>query len=171
MERPTDSGLLSLWFAEPLSLGDAAQLKHRAQQRRRRAIQRGHFSRVAVLMEMIALFWLEEESEPQLHPKDHSPRFVALEQLICGQLMISRRLPGAINHLDRGFTLAVPLLSAAGYLVVMQRHQGLKQLPQTTTPLPAASLAQLSNTAGVIERLRETMSRPQISHDPTDIYG
>lgn len=163
--------MLTIWYAQPLSLAEAHRLRQQALQRQQRGLRRGQASRVALLMELIATFWLEVSYTHQLHPHDRSAHFVALESLIWGQLMMSRRQQGAHQQLAHGFKLAVPLLSAAGYLMLMQRHQRLNRLPLAPTPLPAATLQQLCATAGVIEQLSASARRTHPFHDPTDVYG
>ncbi len=83
----------------------------------------------------------------------------ALLELVQGQLLMSRRLPGAMDHLDRGFRLAVPWLGARDYFRVLKRHELLRELPPAVSPQPPRDLDALLTEARVIRRLRR--GRPQ----------
>ncbi len=62
----------------------------------------------------------------------------ALVELVYGQLLVARKRPGALAHLEAGFRLARPWLSAQEYLAVMRRHQQLGRLyPAAGTAPPA----------------------------------
>ncbi len=83
----------------------------------------------------------------------------ALLELVQGQLLMSRRLPGAMAYLDRGFRLAVPWLGAREYFRVLKRHELLRELPPAPSPQPPRDLDALLTEARVIRRLRR--GRPQ----------
>ncbi|MEW6645584.1 MAG: hypothetical protein AB1450_00070 [Pseudomonadota bacterium] len=165
---------LGMWHGDPLDTAAAQALRVRAQQRQRRG-QRQRRCRTCLLQDLIAGYWLGEDiaalhrhALPLLQRSAHSR---ALLELITGQLLLSRRLNGARQHLERGFHLASGLFTPADYLTVLKRQQQLASLPLADTPLPAATLAQLLTTAQVIERMEGGRRRPQGKHDPTDLYG
>lgn len=166
--------LLGAWHAEPLNAAAAQALLARAQQRNYRG-QRQRRCRTCVLQELIARYWLGEEINalyrhalPLLQRSAHGR---ALLEIITGQLLLSRRLNGARQHLDNGFHRASRLFTPSAYLAVLNRQQQLAPLPLSETPLPAATLAELLTTAQVIARMEGGRRRPQGKHDPTDLYG
>lgn len=165
-------GVLGRWYAEPLDTAQAQQLVHRVEQSTRRTRPR----RIGLCHELARLrarFWLG-------HPVDSdysrlsrragdNRRARALVELICGQLLMSRRIEGAMAHLEGGFRLAQGLLSAHDYLLVLRRHQRLAYLPLGTTAHPSQSLMDLLRVAAVIERMAPRRTPP--GRDPHDLYG
>lgn len=166
--------LLGSWHAEPLDVSAARALLARAQQRQRRG-QRQRRCRTCALQELIARCWLGEEIgtlyRHALPLQQRSAHARALLEIITGQLLLSRRLNGAWQHLNDGFHRASRLFTPSDYLTVLQRQQHLSRLPLSDTPLPAATLAELLTTAKVIERMAGGSRRPLGKHDPTDLYG
>lgn len=165
---------LGMWHGDPLDTAAAQRLRARAQQRQRRG-QRQRRCRTCALQELVARYWLGEDLNtlyrhvlPLLRRSAHGR---ALLELITGQLLLSRRLSEARQHLERGFHLASRLFTPADYLTVLKRQQQLSHLPLSATPLPAAPLAQLLVTAQVIERMEGGRRGPRGKHDPTDLYG
>ncbi len=77
----------------------------------------------------------------------------ALVELVWGQLLMSRRLSGAMEHLARGFDIARPFLSNRAYFALLKRHRLLARLPLFPAPRPAQCLEALLTEARVIERL------------------
>jgi hypothetical protein len=165
---------LALWHADPLDAEAARALLAAAEHGRWRGNRRRR-CRICLLQELIARHWLGEEIGAlyrQVAPRlSRSAHGHALLELITGQLLLSRRLHGAQQHLDHGFHLASRLFTPADYLAVLNRHQQLARLPLSATALPAASLAELLTTAKVVERMEGGASRPRGKHDPTDLYG
>lgn len=166
--------LLGIWHGDPLDSAAAQDLLARAQQRQRRG-KRQRRCRTCVMQELIARYWQGEDiaalyrhALPLLR---HSAHGRALLELVTGQLMLSRRLRGARQHLEQGFHLAARLFTPADYLAVIKRQQQLERLPLGDAPLPAATLAQLLITAQVIERMEDGRRRLLGKHDPTDLYG
>ncbi len=165
---------LALWHADPLDAEAARTLLERAQQRQRRG-QRLRRCRTCVLQELVARCWLGEDIDalyrhalPLLRQSAHGR---ALLEIVTGQLLLSRRLNGARQHLEDGFHLASRLFTPADYLAVLNRRQQLAHLPLGETSLPAATLAELLTTAQVIDRLEGDGRRLRGKHDPTDLYG
>jgi hypothetical protein len=114
------------------------------------------------LGEMICRYWAGHDIEADyrnLSALYRGEREQATLELVSGQLLIARRLRGALHHLDRGFALAARLLGAEDYFVVLGRHELLRQLPLFTTPSPPAGLDALLCEARVIARLRGNVPR------------
>lgn len=166
--------LLGLWHGDPLGTPAAQTLLARAQQRQRRG-HRQRRCRSCVLQELIARYWLGEEIGPlyrhALPLLQGSAHGRALLEIITGQLLLSRRLNGARQHLEEGFHRASRLFTPSDYLAVLKRQQQLSYLPLGDTALPAAPLSELLTTAQVIERMAGSSRRSRGKHDPTDLYG
>jgi len=165
---------LGMWHGDPLAAAAAQDLQARAQQRQRRG-RRQRRCRTCALQELVARYWLGEDLNALYHHVlpllRRSAHGHALLELITGQLLLSRRLDAARQHLERGFHLASRLFTPADYLAVLKRHQQLAHLPLSATPLPAMPLAQLLVTAQVIERMAGGRRGLRGKHDPTDLYG
>ncbi len=94
----------------------------------------------------------------------------ALAELVYGQLLLSRKLTGAFDHLGAGFSLAGPMMMAEDYLNVRRRHALLRRLELASTPASPHSLDALLVEAAVIVKL-EGRSMPRFTHDPCDTSG
>jgi hypothetical protein len=124
------------------------------------------------LAELISGFWLGRAVA-----LDHRsliatlpPESQALVELVYGQLLISRKLAGALEHLDRGFTLAVPQLEPGEYFTLLRRHELLRALPLHATASAAQSLSDLLTEARVIRRL-QPHGRRRTAHPHDDTLG
>lgn len=162
------------WYAEPLTGGAAALLHDQA----RRAVQQSLASGsrplalAPRLAELIAGFWLGRAVA-----LDHRsliatlpPESQALVELVYGQLLISRKLAGALEHLHRGFMLAVPQLEPGEYFTLLRRHELLRALPLHTTASAALTLADLLTEARVIRRF-QPHGRRRTAHPHDDTLG
>jgi len=168
--------LLGRWYAEPLTATQAQQLLDKSTRRLEGRLRHGGNTLCCRLAQMQARFWLGKPIEEYYlslhHLASRSAHGLALLELVYGQLLISRRLGGAVMHLQRGFELARPLFAPGDYFQVLERHRLLRQLPLSDTPGPAESLQQLLTTARVIERLeRPEERRGSYRHDRHDTYG
>ena len=94
----------------------------------------------------------------------------ALLELVYGQLLMGRKLSPAGEHLARGFRLAVPWLSSAGYFELVRRHERLDCLRLTDTPAPPQGLAALLAEAAVVQRL-QTGGRGRRPNEHRDTVG
>ena len=74
------------------------------------------------------------------------------------------------EHLARGFRLAVPWLSSAGYFELVRRHERLDCLRLTDTPAPPQGLAALLAEAAVVQRL-QTGGRGRRPNEHRDTVG
>jgi hypothetical protein len=158
--KPMSPSFCSLgrWHGDPLSREEAARLRARLEARETERLRRGGRGCFACRLGMlIARFW---EAEPiadeyaklaALARRRHSPRARALLELIYGQLLSARRLPGAGLHLEQGFAEGRNLFAPADYFVVLKRHALLRLLPPGEGA--AMDLEGLLTTARVIERM------------------
>jgi len=166
---------LSFWCAEPLTREQARTLLERAEQRTQAYLRRGRSCLTCDLQHLIARFWLGEPTADHFDVlrarlKQSRARARALVELAEGQLLMSHRLEGALERLQRGFAIAEPLLSPGDYFTVLNRHRQLALLPLSATPMPGEGLEGLLATAGVIEKMGGA-GKPPIKSDPSDLYG
>jgi hypothetical protein len=85
---------------------------------------------------------------------------------------MSRRMKGAHEQLENGFTRAARLFENEDYFQVRQRHDWLKLLPLTDTGRQACDLEHLLREARVIQTLKSNASAESVpAHDPHDITG
>lgn len=170
------SSILGHWFAEPRTSIQAQRLLDESTKRLEVRLRHGGNILCCRLAQMQAKFWLEKPLDEHYlllrHAAERSAHGRALLELLYGQLLASRRLSGAVEHLQRGFEIARPLLHAADYFRVLERHRLLSLLPLADSPAPAQSLQQLLTTARVMERmLRPEEQRGSYQHDKNDTYG
>lgn len=165
---------LGAWYAEPVAPEQAAAMLERSRAALRQAYFSGQDAFGLRLREMIARFWLGRPVEADhlsLVGTATGVRERALAELVYGQLLMSRKLAGAMERLDAGFALAVPLLAPADYFALLKRHDLLRHLPLSTQPAPAQDLASLLAEAAVIRRLQAAAGPPRRAHSPTDTVG
>lgn len=170
------TSLLGTWYADPMTPQQAAALLADCEERENRRKRHAGNLLVCRLQKMIARYWLGDDIGPHYGmlrtTAGRSAHGRALLELIYGQLLLSRRLAEGMVHLERGFRMATTLFSAADYLLVMNRHRLLRQLPLGEQPANAEPLEALLTSARVIERMRGAgQHRPVYSHDPKDTYG
>lgn len=114
------------------------------------------------LRTLIARFWADRPVEADyLGLKSAAATRVeeARVELIYGQLLVSRFLRAGLEHLERGFQLAVEDLPPRDYLELRRRHQALRLLPLGQERREAQSLRALLAQAAVIERLERNSPR------------
>ncbi len=161
------------WHADPQSREQAQSLLTEVQEQRRRAAHAGEACPQCGVWELIAHFWLGRNVQPEfenLVKVTAEADRKALVQLVYGQLLLSRKLSGADDYLQRGFLLATPFLEAGAYFQVMKRHALLTTLPLSHQPAPPASLQTLETEARVIQKFRG-QTRPPQSGDGKDTLG
>jgi hypothetical protein len=176
VEQLTKSGILARWYAEPLTPQQANELLSLAVVHEQQLLKRFAHSYLSPLLKLIALHWLGEPIESHYQQlvsrKEKSVHIEILTPLIYGQLLMSRRIEGAMGYLDQAFAQARLLLRPEDYFTVMKRHQLLKQLPLGEGYSAGSTLEALLNTAAVIGRMKESHGeRPGFRHDPNDTYG
>lgn len=163
------------WYGEPLDRYYAEQLLQRAEVRQARRLRFGRSCITCRLQRLIGRFWLGQPIEGDFQVLRQLARGTAhgraLTELVHGQLLMSRRLAGAREHLEAGFSAARTLLAPADYFEVLRRHRQLEALPLQPEPgLPAEPLSRLLGAAAVADRLTGK-TRPARPHDPNDTYG
>ncbi len=146
---------LSSWYADPLSVDEAErQLSDISQQLK----QAGDEDYLPLrILEVSARFWLDRDISGDIENllatcKDDNCQ--ALIKLVYGQLLLSRKLSGAMDYLQQGFRQASQLFAATEYFEVMQRHERLKHLVLTTQAAAGRTLQELLQEADVIKALR-----------------
>ncbi len=148
---------LTDWYATPLSARAAGALLSATQCEIQARLRSGASSAPLQVLLQICRFWREEPRGSHAvfwpHPAQSS-REAALQELVHGQLLASRKLRPALAHLARGFRHAAPLLETADYFRLLREHELLAGLPFSDTPAAAADLPALLNEAAVIRRLQ-----------------
>ncbi len=169
-------GILARWYAEPLTHEEAKALLKLSERREQERLKRNGSSYLSPLLKLIALHWLGEPTEGHYHylisKKNKSIHAESLTALIYGQLLMSKKLEGAMDYLDQAFHKVQLLLRPEDYFVLMKRHQVLKHIPVSGQPGKGESLEGLLKTGGVIGRMEESRGgRPGFWYDPNDTYG
>ncbi len=157
------------WFADPLPPGRARRLLSDVRRALQRVYGEGEVWFEGRLLEMIARFHDGRPVESDYHnmaalAAGQSQR--ALLELVYGQLLMSRRLQGAMQHLDKGFEVAAHLLAPADYFEVMKRHELLRLLPLSGRPAAPRPLQGLLTEARVIRRLGGGRRGPAVTASP-----
>lgn len=160
------------WYASPLKAEVAAVLHAQARQAGQRALASGARPLAPRLAELIAGFWLGRDVALDYCSLIATlpPESQALVELVYGQLLISRKLAGALEHLDRGFTLATPQLAPVEYFALLRRHEVLRALPLHTVASVPQTLPDLLTEARVIRRL-QPHGRRRTAHPHDDTLG
>jgi hypothetical protein len=165
--------LLGRWFARPLDAAAAERLLAHADARAERRRRRGATCHTCRLQRIAALFWLgrtiEDEAELLATQVAGTAHGRVLLHSLLGQLLLARRQPGALPHLERAFDEGRALLAPGDYFRVLGRLELWRRLPPLTQPAPAFGLEQLLATAGVIDRLQRNAAplRPPFRRDDT----
>jgi hypothetical protein len=153
---------LADWYATPLSTTEAGTLLSLTQQAIQRRLRGGESCVPLQVLLQICRFWLEALPEPPgeswRYPA-RSEREAALQELVHGQLLVSRKLRPALFHLSLGFRHAAPLLETADYFRLLREHELLACLPLSGEPAAAQDLTALLNEAAVIRRLQRSERR------------
>ena len=169
LAQTLDSQALSRWYAGPLSKAQADHLVSEVRGRK-------HSQRPRVLLDielLVGHFWQGRDIFSEL-----APRFQittgqderALLELVTGQLLISRKLNGALEYLDQGFRHATPFLSARDYLALMNRHRRLRSLELGEGGGAGLTLDELLQEAAVVDRIRGGEPH-RMRYNPKDTLG
>lgn len=149
---------LSAWYAEPLKRTAAAELLRAAHDRVQHFYARGTTCFACLVQELVARHWLGRDVEGYYHTLRATvpaERDLALTDLVYGQLLISLKRAGAMDHLNDGFARAAHYLTARDYFTVLRRHELLACLPTVADQMGSPQgLAALLAEAGVIRRLQ-----------------
>ena len=165
------------WYAEPLSGAQADELLRLAHEglqslyARRRAAGTG-----CHLLQMIARHWCGATVEAEYRTQRATAgtaRDEALVELVYGQLLMSRKLCGAMEHLTAGFARAANLFAPDEYFSVLKRHALLGYLLLSERPSAPQDLASLLTEAAVIKRLetRGAARHRSAATDASDTVG
>ena len=148
---------LSAWYANPLSAEQAAQLQLAAQQELQRRLCSGASCFPVHVLQLVCRFQRQLAIELDYRQLLAAVRDVperALLELVYGQLLASRKLSGAHQHLADGFVLAADCLSSTDYFQLLRQHELLDWLVLSDTACLPQSLADLLAEAAVIKQLR-----------------
>ncbi|MBU1190896.1 MAG: hypothetical protein KKA36_07940 [Gammaproteobacteria bacterium] len=164
---------LAGWYAAPMAPALAAELHSQARQAQQRQLADQGSLLASRLMGLIAGFWQDRAIDLDYRSLLATvlPEQQALVELVYGQLLISRKLSGAQDHLKRGFILATPMLKPAEYFAVLRCHEMLSSLVLTERPSVAQTLPSLLNEARVIKQLQPAGRRHMPSHRDDDTLG
>lgn len=159
------------WYAEPLERQDACILLGQLRQLQQKVYLQQTSCLYCSLQAMIANFWIRgcaENSVPLEYKsllRTSSTRWEqSLIELVCGQLLISNKLNGAMEHLSRGFALAEEFLDAEEYFLIHKKIEILGYLPLSDTPMPAQDLKSLLIEAAIIAQLEQRIPTKHITH-------
>lgn len=161
------------WYADPLSRAEAQQLLQRGQLRAQRAYRCAESALTGELEGVIGHFALGQSVDGEIEALSSAavePRVRALVILIHGQLLMSRRIVGALERLTQGFELARDEFLPQDFFTVMKRHELLAELPLYRQARASQALSTLLVEAGVIRRLRGRR-RICARHDERDTMG
>jgi hypothetical protein len=170
-------GLLPLheWHIWPLTEEQAYAWLKQAQQGQRAAVLSGDSGMTWRVREMVARFWLGRSVYlPYLAMcAAAGNRYErALAELVYGQVLVSRRLHGAFEHLDAGLNYAHHLLMTQNYFTLVHRHELLRYLPLGDEPCAPQDLNALLIEAAVIKRLMDgPRARKHYAGHPSDTLG
>ena len=153
---------LSGWYADPVSKDTARTLAGIAQSGlRSRLCEGGDCSRLQLLL-LACHFWMGGSiglDYEQLAASTGNGRERALLELVYGQLLISCKYRHALQHLARGFSLAVDHLGTSDYFCLVRQHELLAYLPVSSRPSAPLDLESLLTEARVIKRLQAGKGR------------
>lgn len=144
---------LAGWYADPLDVTDATDLLLQVEASQQTCLRTGASSFRVQLLALICHEWLVSKPHNCEEPLAGNDYERALQELVRGQLLASRKLVGALKHLERGFRLAALLLDPHEYFQLLRRHDLLAYLPYTENSAPPQGLSALLNEAAVIKQL------------------
>lgn len=162
------------WFADPVGRDLAEVFLKEAHMARQQAYVQGQSDFALRVLEMIATFGLQRPVETlytSLRAAPSEPFQRALLELAYGQLLMSCKLPGAMEHLDAGFTLATDVLEADVYFTLMKRHDLLRCLQPMTHPVEPQTLEVLLAEAKIIQCISGPRTGIKISGQKPDTLG
>jgi hypothetical protein len=163
---------LAGWYATPVARARAVELHAESHQAEQRALAGAGDASLPRLARLVATYWLDGSVELDYRSLAVTlpPARRALVELIYGQLLISRKRVGALEHLRRGFTLAAPALAPADYFALLRRHELLQSLVLTAAGFPPQDLPDLLNEARIVRQFGPG-GAPRPAHKPDDTLG
>lgn len=166
---------LSLWYGDPLTKYQAEQLLQFSLEKRKQALFKGLDCFSYQIKEMIARFFLNRNIKIEYKTMVHSTQDeqqIALIELVFGQLLMSRKLNPALDHLKKGFSIAQKHLSSADYFGIVKRHELLERLKLGKEPSEPKALASLLVEASIIKQLETTNDlKNNYPKNPHDTLG
>ena len=153
---------LAAWYADPLAAADASRLLTDTEKALRSRLCAGLPVYHLHILQLLLRYWLGAGVSleyQQLAASATRKRDRALLEIVYGQLLLSRRQWPALQHLDRGFTLAAGYLEATDYFLLVRRHELLRHLPLGNAPVAPQGLQALLAEAAVISQLQGTAGR------------
>jgi hypothetical protein len=148
---------LADWYATPLAPATASALLSATQTAFQACLRSGASCVPLQVLLQICRFWLEGSLEPLGTSRElpvQSAREAALQSLVRGQLLASRKLRPALAYLACGFRQAAPLLETGDYFRLLREHELLACLTFSDKPAAAQDLPALLNEAAVIRCLQ-----------------
>lgn len=166
-------GSLGYWYGDPMSVEEARTLLEHAHAAIQAAYRSGADDLDCRIQLMIARHWLGNAIDSDYRNLTVSDRrAMALVELVSGHLLMSKKLKGAMNHLDAGFELATELMDASEYFLLRERHRLLAHIPLSERPSAPRDLRTLLTEARVSERLKVANSQRRVlTFDPSDTIG
>jgi len=164
---------LAAWYGEPLAAADAEQLFAVTEKALRSRLCAGLPAFRLHVMQLLCHFWMDISVSleyPQLAASVAAQPDRALLEIVYGQLLLSRRLRPAQEHLDRGFSLAAGYLEATDYFLLVRRHELLRHIPLSAAAAAPQGLQSLLAEAAVIRQLQGAM-RPACRDSRYDTIG
>lgn len=155
LARPLPS--LAAWYAEPLAATDAEHLNAATERAMRSRLCAGQPVFPLHVLQLLCHYWMAVSISleyRQLSASATGQRDQALLEIVHGQLLLSRRQWPALQHLDRGFSLAARHLEATDYFLLVRRHDLLRHLPLSAAPAAPQGLQSLLAEAAVIRELQ-----------------
>jgi hypothetical protein len=167
------ASLLGRWYGDPLSVEVAQAMLGRAHAALQASYRRGADGLDCHIQMMIAHYWVGDAIDSDYRNLVVSDRrAIALVELVYGQLLMSKKLKGAMDHLDAGFEHATELVEASEYFSLRERHRLLAHIPLSERPSLPRDLSSLLTEASVIERLKIANSQRRVlAFDPSDTIG
>lgn len=160
------------WYATPLPRARAAELQAQARRAVQRALATAGDAELPRLAQLIADYWLGHAVELDYRSLAATlpPERRALVELIYGQLLVSRKRTGALEHLRRGFALAAAVLAPTDYFALLRRHELLQSLVLSAAGAAPQDLPDLLNEARIVRQFGTGRgARP--GHKPDDTLG
>jgi hypothetical protein len=152
----TPAGLAE-WYATPMTQRHAELLREAARREIQRRLRNGTSGFQPGVLVMICHWWLRPDVQGMFEELQHvaaSGYERALLHLVYGELLASRKLAAAREHLTTGFRYAAPLLGSAEYFRLLRRHEMLGMLALGSSHGAGCDLPELLAEAAVIERLQ-----------------
>lgn len=173
LKEAKQSITLSGWHAAILDNPSAERLLNEALEAEQNCLLNTVSTLYPRVQKMIARFWLGKNIDHEfrsLCKTFNDPYEQAQVYLVHGQLLMSKKIYGAMESLGKAFLLATPFLEADEYFTVLKRHEKLAHLVLTKTGSSAQELEELLKEAFVIEKLAGSKTG-RVSKNHKDTLG